>query len=70
MVNDNNPNIRIDSNELGIDDVAIVKPSLFRLERMNEGSFWIQLYMSDGTSHRFCVSSHTPITVTHETENG
>lgn len=43
---------RIDSNELGIDDVAITG-DMYRLERMNDRTFWTCIYRG---KHRVCFS--------------
>ena len=38
---------RIDSNDLGIDDVVINDVKMFRLERMSDTHFWLCCYTAD-----------------------
>jgi len=59
---------RIDCDADGVDDVAIGPVEMFRFEMMSDKSFWMQVYLPDGSSHRFCGQSRGKITVGHEAE--
>lgn len=62
--------VRIDSNELGVDDVAIAPVEMFRLERMDNNTFWACTYTPDGkTRHTFWIRSRSKITVAHSVED-
>lgn len=61
--------VRIDSNKLGVDDVAIAPVEMFRLERMDGCTFWACTYMPDAkTRHTFWIRSRTKISVAHYVE--
>jgi hypothetical protein len=49
-------------NAEGVDDVTITS-DLFRLERMNEKTFWVAVYRGDKRV-TFAISSETRLTVT------
>lgn len=60
----NNIDDRIDSNELGIDDV-VLNADYFRMERTNDNSFWIAAYngnvrttFSIGSDNKCRISVH------------
>jgi len=59
---------RIDSDERGVDDVAIENVKMFRMERMDNGCFWIRCYGVDGHDHVFWVRSSRQIKIQHEDE--
>lgn len=59
--------VRIDKDEGGIDDVAISDVTMFRMERMNNGCFWICAYTKENTDgFRFWLNARGKITATQE----
>ena len=63
---------RIDHNDEGLDDVAISDVKMFRLERMDNGAFWLCCYYEDGGRDVFWLTTKkrgkTKITGTHTDE--
>ena len=62
---------RIDSDDLGVNDVAIGPVEMFRLERMSNGSFWSCVYAPDGSGrHVFWLyAKKGQLTVEHRWES-
>jgi hypothetical protein len=60
---------RIDLDDAGrLDDVAISDVSMFRLERMDTGTWWVAVYYEDGGRDTFCLHSKKKIDAHHEDE--
>lgn len=59
--------IDIDSNG-ELDDVAISDVSMFRLERMDKGVWWMCVYYEGGGRDTFWLRSKKKISANHEDE--
>lgn len=61
---------RIDYDEQGdLDDIVIRNVSMFRMERMDGGCFWIRCYCDGKPDVIFWLNSEAKITGRHETED-
>jgi hypothetical protein len=47
----------VDTDEHGLDDAMVTAPKLFRMERMENGAFWIRVERQDGSA--LVVRPHT-----------
>lgn len=53
---------RIDNDDKGkLDDIAISDVSMFRMERMDKGAWWIAVYYEDGSRDVFWLRSKSKI---------
>lgn len=59
---------RIDSNEDGVDDVVIENVTTFRMERMDDGVFWIKCYRDGKSDIVFHLNSTAKIIGSHYEE--
>lgn len=54
----------------GLDDIAIDGVSMFRMERMDSGAWWVAVYYEDGGRDSFWLNSSRAIKAHHEDERG
>lgn len=57
---------RIDYANGELDDVVVSGVTLFRMEQMHDGCWWIRLYRGDDDDLVFCLNSKQKITATVE----
>lgn len=57
---------KFDYDENGLDDVVVENVSMFRLERMNSGSYWLRCYRDGADDVVFWLNSDQKITGRHE----
>jgi hypothetical protein len=61
---------RIGYTEKGdLDDIVVTDVTMFRMERMNSGSFWIKCYRDGKPDVAFWLNSARKITGYHEIES-
>lgn len=64
---DQDDGVRVDYDSRGdLDDIAVSGVDVFRMERMDDGCFWIRLYRPGGKDIVFWLNSARKIVGSHE----